>query len=52
MKDPISCLENQFPPKPVKSTQISNDLNFDVLHEKGLKCVQLNTVSLTKSDEL
>ena len=53
IKDPNSCLENQFPPKPVKSTQISNDLNFDVLYEKGLKCVQLNIVSLTKNiDEL
>ena len=37
----------------MKSSQISNDLNFDVLHEKGLKCVQLNIVSLTKNiDEL
>ena len=53
IKDPNSCLENQFPPKPVKSTQISNDLIYDVLHEKGLKCVQLNIVSLTKNiDEL
>ena len=45
--------ETQHPPHTMKCNDGLNEIKFDVLREKGLKCIQLNIVSLTKNfDEL